>query len=78
MLLAHSAGEAVRLSLLRQDKPLELTATLGATSRPMKLGAQRASLDHPGAQATGGDPCRAGEPDRTTADEEDVEHRLSF
>jgi M6 family metalloprotease-like protein len=44
MLLARSAGETVKLSLLRQDKPMELIATLGATSRPMKLGAQRASL----------------------------------
>jgi M6 family metalloprotease-like protein len=43
VLLARSAGETVRLALLRQEKPLELTATLGATSRPMKLG-RRATL----------------------------------
>ncbi len=36
--------EAVKIGLLREDKPLEVTATLGATSRPKKLGAQRVVL----------------------------------
>ncbi len=40
-LQARSPGEAVTLSLLRADQPLEVTATLAATSRPMKLGMQR-------------------------------------
>lgn len=36
LLLAHKPGDKVKLALLRQDKPLELTATLVATSRPMR------------------------------------------
>src|SRR5262249_22056526 len=43
-LLAKSPGESVKLSVQRQGKPLELTATLAATSRPMKLGGQRVFL----------------------------------
>jgi M6 family metalloprotease-like protein len=34
-LQARGPGEAVKLSLLRADKPVEVTATLAATSRPM-------------------------------------------
>ena len=36
-LQAHGPGETVKLGLLRDDKPVEVTATLAATSRPMKL-----------------------------------------
>jgi M6 family metalloprotease-like protein len=34
-LQAYSAGTAVKLSLVRQDQPVEVTATLAATSRPL-------------------------------------------
>jgi M6 family metalloprotease-like protein len=34
-------GEAVKLGLLRADRPVDVTATLVATSRPMKIGTQR-------------------------------------
>jgi M6 family metalloprotease-like protein len=36
LLLAHKPGDKVKLAILRQDKPQELTATLAATSRPMR------------------------------------------
>jgi M6 family metalloprotease-like protein len=44
MILARQPGEAVKLAVLRQEKPVEVTATLGATSRPMKPGGKRATL----------------------------------
>jgi M6 family metalloprotease-like protein len=40
-LQARGAGEAVKLSLMRADKPVEVTATLTATSRPMTNTAPR-------------------------------------
>jgi M6 family metalloprotease-like protein len=43
-LQAHGPGDEVKLTLLRDDRPLEVTATLAATSRPMTVGAQRAYL----------------------------------
>ena len=43
-LQAHGPGEAVKLALLREDKPVEATATLAATSRPMKLPPERVYL----------------------------------
>ncbi len=39
--LARPPGEAVKVDVLRKDKPLALTATLAATSRPLKLGTER-------------------------------------
>ncbi len=35
-LLSHKPGDPVKLAILRQDKPQELTATLGAISKPMR------------------------------------------
>jgi M6 family metalloprotease-like protein len=44
-LQSKAPGDAVKLSVRRQDKPLELTATLGAPSRPMTTGpTQRAVM----------------------------------
>jgi len=43
-LLGKSAGDAVKLSLIRQDKPMELSVVLGATCRPMKLSTERTVL----------------------------------
>src|SRR5262249_8377808 len=40
LLQARAPGEAVKLGVVRGDKPMELTATLAASSRPMKLGGQ--------------------------------------
>src|SRR5262245_31354451 len=40
LLQARAPGEAVKLGVVRGDKPMELTATLTASSRPMKLGGQ--------------------------------------
>lgn len=40
-LQAKPPGEPLRVSVRRKNKSVELVATLGATSRPMKLGAQR-------------------------------------
>jgi M6 family metalloprotease-like protein len=37
-LQTRGPGDAVKLALLRDDKPVEVTATLTATSRPMKPG----------------------------------------
>lgn len=37
-LQARSPGETVKLGLIRGDKTVEVTATLSATSRPMKIG----------------------------------------
>ncbi|MBV9123172.1 MAG: PDZ domain-containing protein, partial [Planctomycetes bacterium] len=44
LLQARSPGEKVQLEVVRQGKPLEVNATLDATSRPMRLGARRAVL----------------------------------
>jgi M6 family metalloprotease-like protein len=41
MLQMRPPGEKVVLAILRKDQPLEVTATLAATSRPMKPAAQR-------------------------------------
>jgi M6 family metalloprotease-like protein len=43
-LQARGPGEAVKLSLLRADKPVEVAATLTATSRPMSLSPRRVYL----------------------------------
>jgi M6 family metalloprotease-like protein len=43
-LLARSAGETVKLTVLRNEKPLDMSVTLGAVSRPMRLNPQRAVL----------------------------------
>jgi M6 family metalloprotease-like protein len=43
-LQTHGPGDAVKLGLLRQDKPVEVSATLIATSRPLKVGGQRVYL----------------------------------
>jgi M6 family metalloprotease-like protein len=43
-LQTHGPGESIKLGVLRDDKPLELSATLAATSRPMKAGGQRVYL----------------------------------
>jgi M6 family metalloprotease-like protein len=37
-------GEALKLVIVRDGQPLEVTATLGATSRPMKMSTQRVGL----------------------------------
>ncbi len=44
LLRGKSPGDAVKLSVSRKDKPLELTATLEALSRPLPAVRQRASL----------------------------------
>jgi hypothetical protein len=43
-LQTRAPGEALKLAIVRGGKPLELTATLGATSRPMKMSTQRVGL----------------------------------
>jgi len=43
-LQTRGPGESVKLDLLRADKAVEVSATLAATSRPMKLGGPRAFL----------------------------------
>src|SRR5262249_16679533 len=40
----HGPGQAVKLGLLREEKPLEVLATLGAASRPMSVSRQRLDL----------------------------------
>jgi M6 family metalloprotease-like protein len=44
LLQARAPGDKVVLAIIRKDKPLELTATLDALSRPMKVNDERASL----------------------------------
>jgi M6 family metalloprotease-like protein len=44
LLRAKAAGDAVKLSLSRKDKPMELTATLAPLSKPLPAGRQRAGL----------------------------------
>lgn len=44
LLMEKSPGQAIKVKVERQDKPVEVTATLGATSRPMDLTTQRVSL----------------------------------
>jgi M6 family metalloprotease-like protein len=56
MLQARAPGEAIKVAVLRNDKPVEVTATLGATSRPMKLNAQRAILGLTVAEPKAGTP----------------------
>ena len=43
-ILARSAGDAVKLSLVRQDKAVDLTVKLAAVSRPLNLSAERPVL----------------------------------
>ncbi|QOV91284.1 M6 family metalloprotease domain-containing protein [Humisphaera borealis] len=43
-LLALAAGDSVKLGVVRDGKPKELSATLAPTSRPMKLSATRAIM----------------------------------
>ncbi len=40
LVLTHAAGDTVKLSVMRGDRPMELNATLVPVSRPMKLGGQ--------------------------------------
>jgi M6 family metalloprotease-like protein len=47
MLQSKSPGDSVKLELLREGKPLEVTAKLNALSRPMKLTAQAATAQRP-------------------------------
>jgi M6 family metalloprotease-like protein len=47
-------GDAVKLSLLRDGKPIEVTATLAALSRPMPSGKMRATLGVQTAQVKDG------------------------
>ncbi|MCI0641393.1 MAG: M6 family metalloprotease domain-containing protein [Gemmataceae bacterium] len=44
MLLSKNPGDAIKLALSRQGKPMELSARLASVSRPMKLPGQRAVL----------------------------------
>jgi M6 family metalloprotease-like protein len=43
-LQSHSPGDTVELSVVRKKQSLQISATLAATSRPMKVGKQRAIL----------------------------------
>ncbi len=43
-LLSRSPGEVVRLAIQRKDKPMELTAQLGGTSRPLNVDGRRVVL----------------------------------
>src|SRR5262249_21303866 len=38
LLRAHAPGDALQLAVARDDKPVELSVTLGATSRPLTNG----------------------------------------
>src|SRR5262249_26567123 len=40
----HAPGEAVKIAIVRDGKPLELTATLAAVSKPLKLGTERVTI----------------------------------
>lgn len=55
--LLHSKGptKPIKLSILRKEKPLDVVATLAATSRPLKLNAQRATLGLEVGEPTKGD-----------------------
>ena len=44
LLQARSAGDAIQLTLQRDQKPVEVRVTLAAVSRPMKSDTQRAIL----------------------------------
>ncbi|MCI0379563.1 MAG: M6 family metalloprotease domain-containing protein [Gemmataceae bacterium] len=44
LLLSKGPGDSIKLTLARDGKPMELSARLGAVSRPMKLAMQRAVL----------------------------------
>jgi M6 family metalloprotease-like protein len=51
MLMSHKPGDEVKLAIIRKDKPQELTAKLGATSRPMQ---NDAGARGPGGRGPGG------------------------
>jgi M6 family metalloprotease-like protein len=69
ILLAHAPGESIKLGVLRQGKPIEVSATLSATSHPLKVNGQRAALGvrlgdpktGPGAEITAVTPGSAAE-----------------
>lgn len=44
LLLSRTPGVTLRMEVERQGKPVEVAATLGATSRPMKLSERRAQV----------------------------------
>lgn len=44
LLQSRSPGEQVKLAVLRQEKPVEATVALGATSRPLKPSGERVTL----------------------------------
>lgn len=44
LLQSKGPGDAVKLAVLRKDKTLDISATLGAVSKPMKLSTQRAVM----------------------------------
>jgi M6 family metalloprotease-like protein len=54
-LQTYGAGDSVKIGLLRQEKPVEVSATLTAVSRPMKVSAQRAVLGVQFGEAKEGD-----------------------
>jgi M6 family metalloprotease-like protein len=57
-LSAKSPGDAVKFRIERDKKPIDLTATLEAPSRPMAVGRQRATLGVQVAPVTGGEGAR--------------------
>src|SRR5205814_7044530 len=44
LLLSHAPGETVKIEVLRDAKPVEISATLTALSKPMKLGLERVAF----------------------------------
>src|SRR3954454_10275079 len=44
LLLSKPSGETIALTVLRKEQPLQLSATLAATSRPLSLTSQRAII----------------------------------
>ena len=54
LLMSHKPGDDVKLAVLRNDQPRELTAKLGATSRPMKNDAGGRGDRGPGGRGPGG------------------------
>ena len=61
-LSAKSPGDAVKFRVERAKKPIDLTATLEAPSRPMAVGRQRATLGVQVAPVTGGEGARIEHP----------------
>jgi M6 family metalloprotease-like protein len=55
LLQAKGAGESILIKVLREGKPLELTAKLAAVSKPMKLNTERVSLGAQVAEAKDGE-----------------------